>query len=190
MNVDIDIEELFALETELKTQRESATSPIRLDVMLNILEHPQAEFLVVHQAAYDVLHYYLELNKEGEVVCFCNTAPAGKIVQPEALELRDCGEDDRLAKQLEICLAGAELAKQCLDELSMEMVADSRECEVQCVDVKSLASTRRKATRICGGDVREVADMARATVMICGLPDVLEAYSNTMKLLQVRRLAG
>lgn len=79
-----------------------------------------------------------------------------------------------------------ELAKQGLDELVTTAVSDSRQqCEVQRVSVKSPESTRRKASRFCGGDVRKVADMARVTV-ICDTPEALkQAYSAIMGSLQV-----
>lgn len=83
-------------------------------------------------------------------------------------------------------LANAELAKRCLDELVTKVAQDSTECEVQCVDVKSRESARRKVNGFCDGDVRKVADMARVT-LICDTPKALEqAYVKIMELFQVR----
>ncbi|CAN0212696.1 unnamed protein product [Ectocarpus sp. 6 AP-2014] len=58
----------------------------------------------------------------------------------------------------------------------MNVAHDTSKYEVQCVEVKSRESTRRKATRDHDGDIRKVADMARVTV-ICTTPEALkEAY--------------
>lgn len=187
MNVDIDIEELLALETGLKTQRESATSSVSLDAKLNILKYLQVQTVVQYQAAYDALYY--DLNKEGGVECLRNIAPVRSkdLLQPKVLELQGCDEDARLAKQLDFYLADAELAKRCLDKLVEQATHDLEKCEANYVDVKSLESTRRKASRFCGNDVRNVADMARVSV-ICDTPEALErAYLAIMGFLQVSK---
>eukprot|EP00903_Cladosiphon_okamuranus_P012098 g11353.t1 len=188
MNVNIDIEDLLALETRLKAERESATSSICLDAKLNIVKFLQVQTVEQYQAAYDDLHY--DLFKEGGIECLRNIAPVRSkdLLQPKVLELQGCDEDAQLAKQLEFFLADAEGTKQCLDTLVAKAAQDLNKCEVQYVDVKSLESTRRKASKFCGGDVRKVADMARVTV-ICDTPKALEqVYSNIMGLLQAQNV--
>lgn len=72
----------------------------------------------------------------------------------------------------------------------MDATQDLEKCEVQCVDVKSLESTRRKAIKFCGGDVRKIADMARVTV-ICETPEALQqAYLEIKRSLPVSRTCG
>ncbi|CAM9130011.1 unnamed protein product [Ectocarpus sp. 8 AP-2014] len=184
MNVDMDIEKLLRLEIELKSQCEDETSSVSLDAKVNILKYLQVQTVLQYQAAYDGL--YFELNKEGGLVCLRNIAPGGSgdLLQPKVLELQDYGEDVRLTTQLQFYLADANLAKQCLDKLVAEVTQDLEKCKAQFVDVKSLESTRRKASIFCGGDVRKVADMARVTV-ICDTPEALEqAYLAIMGFLQ------
>eukprot|EP00903_Cladosiphon_okamuranus_P012113 g11365.t2 len=182
--VDIDIEKLLRLEAELKIQRESATSSVSLDAKVNMLKYLQVQTVVRYQKAYDALYY--ELSKEGGLECLRKIPPVRPehLLQPKDLELQICDEDDQLERQLEFYLADAKLAKPYLDELVMKVAKDSRECEVQRVDAKSLESTRRKARKFCGGDVRKVADMARVTV-ICDTPKALEqAYFKIRGMLQ------
>eukprot|EP00903_Cladosiphon_okamuranus_P015560 g14365.t1 len=146
---------------------------------------PSGEAVLEYQAAYDALHY--ELDKEGGLECVRNITlvrSEDDLVQPKAMGLQHCGEDDRLENELEFFLADANLAKPYLDKLVEEVTQDLEQCEVQCVDVKSLESTRRKAKRFCGGDVRKVAYMARVTV-ICGTTAALEqVYRKIMGLFQ------
>lgn len=152
-----------------------------------MLKYLQVQTVVQYQKAYDALYY--ELSKDGGLECLRNIAPVRSepLVQPKVLELQNCGEDDQLERQLEFYLADAKLAKSYLDELAMKVASDWRECEVQRVDVKSLESTRRKAIKFCGGDVRKVADMARVTI-ICDTPKALEqAYFKIQGMLQVSR---
>lgn len=154
-----------------------------------MLKYLQVRTVLLFQKVYDSLYY--ELNKEGRLECLRNIASVRPedLVQPKALELQECGdEDDQLEKQLEFYLADAELAKPWLHDLVTRAAGDSRECEVQGVGVKSPESTRRKAKKFCGGDVRKVADMARVTV-ICDTPRALEqVYFKIMGLLQVSRI--
>ncbi|CAM9108972.1 unnamed protein product, partial [Ectocarpus sp. 13 AM-2016] len=154
MDDDIDIEELLALETELKTQREesAATSSVSLDAKLNMLKYLQVKTVHRYEAAYDGMYY--ELNKRGDLECVRHIAltRSEELVQPKFLELQDCSEGERLESLLEYFLADAKLAKECLDKLVAEATRDLELCEVQRVDVKSLESTRRKTIKFCGGD--------------------------------------
>lgn len=188
MNIDIDIDKLIRLETELKTERESETSSVSLSAKVNILKYLQVQTVSQYQAAYDALCY--ELNKEGGLECLRNIVPVPSkdLVQPKVLKLQDCGEDDDLENQLEFYLTDAELAKRYLDELVTTAAEDSRKCEVHYAGVKSLERTRQKASKSYGGDVRKVADMARVAV-VCNTPEALvQAYSNILELFQVSRI--
>lgn len=161
----VDINELLRLETELKTSRERETSPIRLDAKVNILKYLQVQTVKQFEAEYDDLYY--ELNKTGGLHCLRSIAPVRSkgLFQPKALDVQEYGEDEKLERQLQFYHAEAELAKPRLDELVAKVAHDSSKYEVQCVDVKSRESTRRKASRLCDGGVRKVADMARVTVI-------------------------
>eukprot|EP00903_Cladosiphon_okamuranus_P018852 g17340.t1 len=184
VKMNVDIEELLRLENELKSQREDATSSVCLDAKVNILKYLQVQTVLQYQAGYDALYY--ELNKEGGLECLRSIAPvrAGDLVQPKSFELQHCDEDDGLDKQLEFFLADASLAKEGLDMLAAKVTQGLEKCKVHCVDVKSLESTRRKAIKFCGGDVRKVVDMARVAV-ICDTPEALEqVYSKIIGLLQ------
>eukprot|EP00903_Cladosiphon_okamuranus_P016134 g14889.t1 len=116
MKVDIDIEELLALETELKTERERATSSVTLDAKLNILKYLQVQTVLEYEAAYDALHY--ELNKEGGMEFVHHIAPvrSENLVQPKVLELQH-----RAAR----CSAAAHMSAEFLFEnLSPEVVEE------------------------------------------------------------------
>lgn len=142
--MDVDIEKLLHVENELKSQRENATYSVGLDAKVNMLKYLQVQTVLQYEAAYDALYY--ELNKEGGLECLRNIAPGGTgdPVQREVLNLQDySNEDDRLAKQLRFYLADAELAKKRLDELVTNAAEGLETCDVHCVDVKSLESTRR-----------------------------------------------
>lgn len=165
--------------------RRSNTYSSSLDAKVNILKYLQVQAVLQYQAAYNLMYY--ELNKEGGLEHLRGIAlgRSEDLVQPKVLDLQDCSEDNRLEKQLEYFLADAKLAKQCLDKLVVDATQDLEKCEVQCVDVKSLESTRRKAIKFCGGDVRKIADMARVSVL-CDTPETLEqAYLAIMGLLEV-----
>ncbi|CAM9626287.1 unnamed protein product, partial [Ectocarpus sp. 12 AP-2014] len=170
--MNVNIEEVLRLETELKAHGESARSA-SVAAKVNILKYLQVQAVAEYQTEYDGLYY--ELNKERGLECLRRIAPfrSTELLQPKVLETQDCGEGDRLEKGLEFYLAEAELAKQGLDELAATVTNDLKQCEVQCVSVKSRESTRRKAIRFCGGDVRQIMDMARVTVM-CDTPKALE----------------
>lgn len=183
----MNVEKLLRLENELKSQRENATTSVSLDAKVNILKYLQVQTVQQYQKAYEALYY--ELNKEGGLECLRNITPVRSkdLLQPKVLELQDYGEDARLVKQQKFYLADAELAKKRLDELVTKVAEGLEKCEVHCVDVKSLESTRRKASKFCGGDVRKVADMARVTV-ICDTPEALEqACLAIMGFLQVSK---
>lgn len=184
--MNVNIEEVLHLEAELKGQGEIALSA-SLAAKVNMLKYLQVQAVMEYQAEYDGLYY--ELKKEGGLECIRNIAPfrSGDLLQPKVLETRDCVEDDRLDEGLEFYLADAELAKQGLDELITTVTSDLRQCEVQCVSVKSRESTRRKAIKFCGGNVRKITDMARVTVT-CDTPKALEqAYLAIIASLPVSR---
>ncbi|CAM9324990.1 unnamed protein product [Ectocarpus sp. 13 AM-2016] len=171
-----DISALVRLEAELKTSCERAMSSVVLDAKVNLLKYLQVQTVLQFQAAYDDLYH--ELHKTAGLDCLRSIAPVRStaVLQPKVLHLQGCSEDEQLEKQLQFYLADAELAKAHLDELVMNVAHDMSKYEVQCVEVKSRESTRRKASRFCDGDVRKVADMARVTV-ICTTPEALkEAY--------------
>lgn len=174
--VAVDINDLLRLEAELETSRERETSSVSLDAKVNLLKYLQVQTVLQFERAYDDLYY--ELNQTGGLDCLRSIDPVRStgVSQPKVLDLRDCGEDDRLENQLDFYLADAELARPRLDELVMNVAHDTSKYEVQCVKVKSRESTGRKAIREHDGDVRKVADMARVTV-ICTTPEALkEAY--------------
>ncbi|CAM9579044.1 unnamed protein product, partial [Ectocarpus sp. 13 AM-2016] len=182
--MNVDIEELFCLESELGNEWGSTTSSVDRDAKKNMLKYLQVEAVFQYHEAFDDLYY--ELEKEGGLECLRSIAPvrSRNLLQPKVLEPQDCEEDAPLAKQLQFYLAGARLAKQRLDELVAKVADDSEGCEVQRVEVMSLESTRRKAAMFCGGDVRKVTDMARVT-LICDTPEALEqAYLAIMGLFQ------
>ncbi|CAM9883518.1 unnamed protein product [Ectocarpus sp. 4 AP-2014] len=174
------IEELLRLETELKTS-EGGTSPACRDAKANILKYLQVRTVTNFEQHYDDL--YLGLNKrELEYLQSIVPARSKELLQPKLLERQNRGEDDQLEKQLQFYLADADPAKQRLDELVTKIAQDSSKFEVQCVDIKSPESTRRKARRFYGKDVRKVADMARVAV-ICATPEALkEVYLAIMGL--------
>ncbi|CAB1096777.1 unnamed protein product [Ectocarpus sp. CCAP 1310/34] len=184
----VDISELLRLEAELKSSRARETWTVSLDAKVNLLKYLQIQTVLQFQAAYDDMYY--ELHQTGGLDCLRSIAPVRStgVFQPKVLDLQDCGQDDQLEKQLEFYLADAELAKACLDELVMNVAHDSSKYEVQCVEIKSRESTRRKASTGYDGDVRKVADMARVTV-ICATPEALkEAYLAIMELPEVLRV--
>eukprot|EP00903_Cladosiphon_okamuranus_P008930 g8548.t1 len=183
--MNIDLKEVLRLEDELKkTLRHSPTSSIGLDAKTNLLKYVQINTVLGFEEAYDDLFY--ELFENGGLECLRSIAPARSkdLFQPKVSELQDCDEGDRLEQQLQFYLADAELAKPFLDELVTTAAEDATKYEVQRVGVKSHESTRRKAIKFCGGDVRKITDMARVTV-ICEKPEALEqAFSTIMGSLQ------
>lgn len=179
--MNVDIGELLRLETELKNQREDATSSVGLDAKLNMLKYLQAQTVFQYQAAYDSRFY--ELNKEGGLECLREIVPHSSktLLQPKVLELQDGVTEDQLfEKALDFFLADAKLAKQYLDELVTEAAGHSAGCEVQCVEVKSRQRTQQKASESYGGDVRKVTDMARVAV-ICDTPQALKAVYSAIR---------
>ncbi|CAM9264861.1 unnamed protein product [Ectocarpus fasciculatus] len=174
--MNADIKGLLRLEAELKTPCERETSPFSLDAKVNILKYLQVQTVLQFQAKYDDLYY--ELSKTGELNHLLSIAPARSkhLFQPKVLDLQDCGKDEQLEEHLKFYLGEAESAKERLDELVTNIARDSSKYEVLCAEVKSRESTRRKASRFYGGDVRMIADMARVTV-VCATPEALnEAY--------------
>ncbi|CAM9452270.1 unnamed protein product, partial [Ectocarpus sp. 13 AM-2016] len=170
----INIEDVLGLEAELKTPGgRERSSPVGLDAKVNILKYLQVQTVLQFQAKYDGL--YDELTKTGELECLRSIAPVQSKhhLQPKVVERQDCSKDEQLENQLQLYLADAELAKKRLDDLVTMVARDSSKYEVQCVQVKSRESTRRKAIRSYGGDVRKVADMARVSV-ICTTPKTLK----------------
>ncbi|CAM9305418.1 unnamed protein product [Ectocarpus fasciculatus] len=141
---------------------------------MNILKYLQVQTVMKYEREYDDLYY--ELNKTGGLECLRSIAPVRStdLLQPKVLDLQDCRGNEQLEKQLQFYLADAELAKPHLDELVTKVAHDTNNYEVQRAEVKSRASTRRKANGFCDGDVRKVADMARVTV-ICATPESLAA---------------
>ncbi|CAN0465453.1 unnamed protein product, partial [Ectocarpus sp. 12 AP-2014] len=182
--MSVDIAELLRLEAELENSCEDCQNPYGRDAKLNLLKFLQIKAVLQFEEAYDQLYY--ELNKHGGLECLREIAPARlkDLLQPKILELQDCNEDVRFAAQLEFYLAGAELAKNRLDDLVAGIAEHTGECEVHCAEVKSRASTQRKARKSYGGDVRKVADMARVSV-ICDNPEALKrAYSAIVESFQ------
>lgn len=156
----VDIKELCRLENELKNPRERAVPSVQRDAKMNMLKYLQIQKVREFEQAYDDLYY--ELNMEGGLECVRSVARmrSKDLLQPKVLALDDCDEGTQLAEQLEFYLADAKRVKQHLDELVKKAVKDLEGCEVQYVEVKSLESTRRKASRFCDGQVRKVTDMA------------------------------
>eukprot|EP00752_Nemacystus_decipiens_P012244 g10853.t1 len=182
--MNIDIESLLRLENEVKSRQEDVTSSVSLEAKVNILKYLQVQTVRQYEHAYDALYY--ELNNEGGLQCLRNISSirSEDLVQPKVFGPQEYCEEDRLTEQLKFYLADAELAKKRLDELVTRVAEGLEKCEVHRADVKSLESTRRKASKFCGGDVRKVADMARVTVL-CDTPEALEqAYLAIVGLLR------
>ncbi|CAM9911915.1 unnamed protein product, partial [Ectocarpus sp. 8 AP-2014] len=171
--MSIDIAELRHLEAELENSCEKCQNPYDRDAKLNLLKFLQIKAVLQFERAYDQLYY--ELNKHGGLKCLREITPARPkdLLQPKVLELQDCHEDVRFAAQLEFYLADAKLAKNHLDELVADIAKGTGGCQVHCAEVKSRASTQRKARKSYGGDVRKVADMARVSV-ICDTPEAFK----------------
>ncbi|CAM9846324.1 unnamed protein product [Ectocarpus sp. 4 AP-2014] len=187
----VDIKDLIRLEAELKKSCDSVTPPVVRDAKVNLLKYLQIQMVLQFEAAYDTLYY--ELDKEGGLECLRDIAPfrSKDFYQPKVLELHSCGDEDvRLAKQLELYLADAELAKQRLDEIITNVADDWGRYEVQYVEVKSRESTRRKVRRFYGGDVRKVTDMARVTVICLTPEDLQQVYSEIIESMDVRRVTN
>lgn len=185
MTDECNIDQLLELEAELTNEAPS----LGRDAKVNLLKYLQIRTVKRFESAYDDLQY--ELSKEEGLERLRNIAPARseELLQPKVLEPQDCDGDTLLAKQLRFYLADAKLAKQSLDELVKKVIEDLEGCEFQDVEVKSLKSTRRKASKFCGGDVRKVTDMARVSV-VCDKPEDLErVYWGVTRCLQVSKIS-
>ncbi|CAM9361850.1 unnamed protein product [Ectocarpus fasciculatus] len=180
----VDVKELCRVEYELKNPRERAVPPVQRDAKVNMLKFLQIQAVQDFEQAYDDLYH--KLNMEGGLECVRSIARVRSkdLLQPKVFALHDCDDDTQLAEQLQFYLADAKRAKQHLDKLLKEAAKDLVGCEVQYAEVKSLESTRRKASRFCGCQVRKVTDMARVAV-VCDTPEGLkQAYLAIMRLLQ------
>lgn len=181
MRTEATIKELNELENELK----SAEPSLGRDAKINILKYLQVQTVCRFQEAYD--GFYYDLNKNGRLECLRNIVPAqsNTFLQPKVLGRQLDGEASDLTMQAEAYLADASLAKPRLDEIALKAVENLEACHAQCVDVKSLESTVRKAKDSYDGNVRKVADMARVAV-ICDTPEHLEqVYEDIVEAVQV-----
>ncbi|CAM9252072.1 unnamed protein product [Ectocarpus sp. 8 AP-2014] len=170
MDDELDINELLQMEIEL----EGNALSLERDAKVNLLKFLQVKTVQKYERAYDTLYY--ELNMDGGLECLHRIEelnPKSSLLQPEGLEPQDCDADEKLEKQLNFYREGALRAKVQLDKLVRELVNGHQGRTGLYAEVKSLESTRRKATKSYGGDVRRLADMARVSV-ICDTPEDLE----------------
>ncbi|CAM9531494.1 unnamed protein product [Ectocarpus fasciculatus] len=191
MDDELDINELLQIQIKLEgleIELEGDALSLERDAKVNLLRFLQVKTVKKYERAYDSLYY--QLNMDGGLGCLRRIVelnPKSGLLQPEVLELQGCDGDEKLEKQLDFYRKGAICAKVQLDKLVQELV-NSRELvnshqglKGLYAKVKSLESTRRKATKFYGGDVRRLADMARVSV-ICGTPEDLElAYKDLME---------
>ncbi|CAN0285455.1 unnamed protein product [Pylaiella littoralis] len=170
MDDELEINELLQMELEL----EGGAPSLERDAKVNLLKFLQVKTVKKYERAYDSLYYELEM--DGGLGCLRRIEernPKSDLLQPEVLELQGCSADDKLEKQLFFYREGAIRAKVQLDELVRELLNSHQGRERSYAEVKSLESTRRKATTFFGGDIRRLADMARVSV-ICNTPEDLE----------------
>ncbi|CBJ26503.1 kinesin light chain-like protein [Ectocarpus siliculosus] len=170
MDDELDINELLQMEIEL----EGSDLSLERDAKVNLLKFLQVKTVKKYERAYDSLYY--ELNMDGGLECLHRIEelnPKSSLFQPEGLEPQGCDADENLGKQLDFYREGALRAKVQLDKLVRELVNGHQGRTGLYAEVKSLESTRRKATKSYGGDVRRLADMARVSV-ICDTPEDLE----------------
>ncbi|CAN0261424.1 unnamed protein product [Ectocarpus sp. 6 AP-2014] len=193
MDDEPGINELLRLENELQGNAPSVWDKLfecvsireppslERDAKVNLLKFLQVKTVDKYKRAYDNLYY--ELNKQGGLECLRRIEPApakSSLLQPIVLEEQRCDADGEFASQLQFYRKGAECAKEQLDELVQEVINGREGCEGVYPKIKTLESTKRKAVRFYGGNVRRVADMARAAV-ICNTPEDLEtAYIGLM----------
>lgn len=198
MDDEPGINELLRLENELEGNAPSVWDKlfecvsireppsIERDAKVNLLKFLQVKTVDKYKRAYDNLYY--ELNKQRGMECLRRIEPApakSALLQPIVLEEQSCDADEELSSQLQFYRIGAECAKEQLDELVQEVINGREGCEGVYPKIKTLESTKRKAVRFYGGNVRRVADMARAAV-ICNTPEDLEtAYVGLMARIQV-----
>ncbi|CAB1108962.1 unnamed protein product [Ectocarpus sp. CCAP 1310/34] len=170
MDDELDINELLQMEIELE---DNALS-LERDAKVNLLKFLQVKTVTKYERAYDTFYY--ELNMDGGLECLHRIEelnPKPSLLQPEGLEPQRCDADENLEKQLDFYREGALRAKVQLDKLVRKLVNGYQGRTGLYAEVKSLESTRRKATMSYGGDVRRLADMARVSV-ICDTPEALE----------------
>ncbi|CAM9715217.1 unnamed protein product [Ectocarpus sp. 12 AP-2014] len=198
MDDEPGINELLRLEKELQGNAPSVWDKLlecvsirerpslERDAKVNLLKFLQVKTVDKYKRAYDNLFY--ELNKQGGLECLRRIEPApakSALLQPIVLEEQSYDADEELSSQLQFYRKGAECAKEQLDELVQEVINGREGCEGVYPKIKTLESTKRKAVRFYGGNVRRVADMARAAV-ICNAPEDLEtAYIGLMARIQV-----
>ncbi|CAM9406031.1 unnamed protein product [Ectocarpus sp. 13 AM-2016] len=186
---EFDIKELLRLEDELGTQPESATS-VAQEAQKNMIKYLQVGCQLQFANRFNALYY--EFKKEGslEVLRSISSFESEDVIQPKVLNVQDCAEDTRLAKQVKSYRDQEKHAQQRLEKLVTEIAEASGGCKVKTVEIKSQESTERKAKKSYGGNVRKVADMARVT-LICGSPEALRnAYLAIMGLFEVRRICS
>lgn len=180
-------DELEINELQMEIELEGGAPSLERDAKVNLLKFLQVKTVKKYERAYDSLYYELEM--DGGLGCLRRIEernPKSDLLQPEVLELQGCSADDKLEKQLFFYREGAIRAKVQLDELVRELLNSHQGRERSYAEVKSLESTRRKATTFFGGDVRRLADMARVSV-ICNTPEDLElACKGLMESVAVR----
>lgn len=183
MDHELDIDELLQMEIGL----EGESLSLARDAKVNLLKFLQVKTVKKYERAYDSLYH--ELNKDGGSACLRRIEelkPKSNLLQPKVLEPQGCNADEKLEKQLDFYREGAICAKVQLDKFVQELVNGHQGREGRYVEVKSLESMRRKATKSYGGDVRRLADMARVSV-ICSIPEDLElACKDLMESVEVR----
>ncbi|CAM9940130.1 unnamed protein product [Ectocarpus fasciculatus] len=186
MDDEPGINELLRVENELQGNAPSVWDKLlecvsirvppslERDAKINLLKFLQVKTVDKYKRAYDNL--YFDLNKEGGLECLRRIEPApakSALLQPILLEEPSCDADEELSSQLQFYREGAACAKEQLDELVKEVINGREGCEGVHPEIKTLESTKRKAVTSYGGNVRRVADMARAAV-ICDTPEDLE----------------
>lgn len=183
MDDELDITELLQMEIVL----EGDALSLERDAKVNMLKFLQVKTVKEYERAYDSLYY--ELNLDGGMGCLRRIEelnPKSDLLQPEVLKLQGCDANEKLEKQMNFYREGAICAKVQLDKLVEELVNSHQGRKGLYAEVKSLESTRRKATKFYGTDVRRLADMARVSV-ICATPEDLElACKDLMESVEVR----
>lgn len=188
MGDGLNINKLRQMEKDLEADTISMGGPsLERDAKVNLLKFLQVRTVEEYELAYDNL--YDELNMHPGRECLRRVQdldPKSDLLQPKVLEAQGCDVDEKLENQLEFYRQDATCAKVHLDKLVREVADGHQGCNGVHPEVKSRESTKRKATKFCGGDVRKVIDMARASV-ICATPEDLElAYKRLMEIIEVR----
>lgn len=188
MGHGLNINKLRQMEKDLEGDTISMRGPsLERDAKVNLLKFLQVRTVEEYELAYDNLYYELNMRPGRECLRRVQDLdPKSDLLQPKILEAQGCDADENLENQLEFYSQDATCAKVHLDKLVQEVADGHQGCNGVYPEVKSRESTKRKATKFCGGDVRKVIDMARVSV-ICATPEDLElAFKRLVESIEVR----